>query len=264
MGKSKKGPHVPDIPQMPTAADVPDQRDEVTGTETVTITDANGKKTRVTRMLPRSAEEQALYDKSQQLIQATLGNIERLAVIDPMQAEEFRPFIASYENLLNTDLNKATAKARQAVETDLAHMGLSNSTAAAEMRAAMSGNEAEARTGIKDKARLMAQDMREQAINHQLTLNQVAGGVYGTDLQKRLSGRTADLSQNENALMQGWHRNNIQSSLGVAQLRQAAYAARGPSSRDQFLQFGATLGGRILGGPIGAQAANQAFKPKGT
>ncbi|CAK9254198.1 unnamed protein product [Sphagnum jensenii] len=67
--------------------------DEIAGAEAVTVTGADGKKRRVIRRLPRTKEEQAIYQKGQELMASALKNISQLYQYDPSSVVDFAPII---------------------------------------------------------------------------------------------------------------------------------------------------------------------------
>jgi hypothetical protein len=263
MSKSKKPPASPAVQLQSAIADPPNIRDEISGVEVVTETDAHGNKRRTARRLPRSTEDQAYFDKTQQIRQATLTAIERLSAIDPATAEEFYPLVQSYQSLMDTDLTKAAGKARSNMESDLATAGLSNSSSGAALRAALARNEMEARQGIAHQARLFAEEIKDRFIARQMGLHGLADEGIAQDEAKAQMGadRALGVQQSEIGHMTQRTAANNAAILGRHQLEVSAFNARKPGRTAQGLQAIGTIAGATLGGPIGGAMANRLLAP---
>jgi hypothetical protein len=79
-----------------------DVMDHVTGTQAITVTGPDGKKKRVIERLPRTSEEQALYEQAGELMTRAMTEIQRLNAYDPSALVDFAPFV-QVMNDLNRD-----------------------------------------------------------------------------------------------------------------------------------------------------------------
>lgn len=254
MGFFKKffgGSKAPAPPQIQTQApqyDVMDFVDEITGTETITTTDAAGKKKRITRRLPRSAEEQTIYDNATRLFNDSLKNIEALSAIDPSTAAEFAPYLESYKGNLDRSLTEAVTKTRGALESNLIKAGLQNSTSAAELRTALARDEMKERSLIGEKTRLAGEQLRDTQLQRQYNLLNTGASMRGQDLNTALAGKTGQLLQNEYQLDNQRFSNNINAQLGNYNMQMNAFNARKPGFGSDLLRVGGRFAARSLFG----------------
>ena len=64
--------NIPNLEKPPSVQDLEDVIDEISGTEAITVKGADGKKRRVVRRLPRTREEEALFQKGQGMMKTAL------------------------------------------------------------------------------------------------------------------------------------------------------------------------------------------------
>lgn len=165
-------PPAPQISAPPPAPEIMDIIDEITGTQSVIVTGADGKKKRVNSRLPRTPEEDAKFKAAEQLISSSMQNMIQLYKYDPASMIDFSPLVETFANInrermqalgqvanignIEQDVadfkrmqsslidEEYTIKNRSNEET-LAHRGRGSGTYAAESRAAMARNEVMAR-----------------------------------------------------------------------------------------------------------------------
>ena len=94
-------PQAPYYPPIPPKEELMDVIDKISGTQTITVTGADGKKRRVMERLPRTPEEQKLFDDAGELMDKSMAEIKRLNEYNPTEVIDFAPFV----NVMN-DLNK--------------------------------------------------------------------------------------------------------------------------------------------------------------
>ncbi len=167
MGRLFKGRTPPQAPQLPAqqaAPELMDVIDELSGVQTITVTGVDGKKRRVTQRLPLTPQEQQTLDQAKNLMNTAVNNIQRLYQYDPTTVVNYQPFIQAFSSINNErmrdlaqigDFKDIAEKVEQfreisrdltmkefdererMAEEGLARRGLSKSTQATELRAAM-------------------------------------------------------------------------------------------------------------------------------
>jgi hypothetical protein len=98
-GGNESPPPAPSYPPVPPPEELMDVIDQVTNTQTITVVGADGKKKRVIERLPRTPEEQALYDQAGLLMTRALTEIQRLNAYDPGALVDFAPFVQVMNDL---------------------------------------------------------------------------------------------------------------------------------------------------------------------
>lgn len=257
-------PPAPQIAPPPPPPEIMDFIDEISGTQTITVTGADGKKRRVTQRLPRTPEEEARYKAGEKLFSSALKNIQQLYKYDPKSSVDYAPLIKTFANLNKermADLSKIadlgnieqqvedfklmqntlmedefTAQNRTA-EDNLAHAGRGAGTFAEERRAALARNqdltrmqgnvnaamygedlatrrlarnkeafglneigrgtrlqEAQEKYGLAKEHEADMERRRQSAIAENQNLMGIGGNILGQDLNKNLSGKTAELA----------------------------------------------------------------------
>jgi hypothetical protein len=254
---SKKAPAQPVIQTQAPQYDVMDFTDEITGTETVTVTDASGKKKRITRRLPRSAEEQKIYDNATKLFNDSLNNIEALSVIDPSQAAEFAPYLQAYKGKLDRSLTEAVNRTRASLESNFVKAGLQDSTAATELRTALARDEMQQRGQLDEQVRLRGEDMRDKQLARQYGLMEVGANLRGQDLNTAMAGKTANLMQQEYALDNQRFTNNANAQLANYSMQLQRFNTPNKVGFGQELLRAAARGGvnMMFGGGFGSGRA---------
>lgn len=185
-------PPVQHISAPPPPEEIMDFIDEVSGTQTVTVIGANGKKQRVTQQLPRTPEEEALFKSGQQLTASALQNLQTLYQYDPQSMIDFAPLINTFANISNermqalgqvanigniaqdvdnfkqmqsTLIDEEYRIKNRSNEEALAHRGRGAGTYAAESRAAMARNEVMARQQGDINASVYGEDLAAKRLN---------------------------------------------------------------------------------------------------
>ena len=226
-GRSKP-PAAPQLPPPPKPEEILDVIDELTGTEAVTVTGADGKKRRVIRRLPRTREEEALFKKGQEIMQSSLNTITNLYQYDPASVIDFAPIIETFANInqeraeslaqiadlgnieqeianfrqMQSDLmQERFLSDRNRLEEDLAHKGLAASTTGREERNLLNRSERLAQS----QADLNALQFGESLADQRLGRNMNVFGLQEADRANRLQAsqleyelalqRKADLEQ---------------------------------------------------------------------
>ena len=96
-------PPPPQLPSPPPIEEMMDVIDEVNGVQSIVATDAvTGKKRRVIQKLPRSPEDQSLFDEAGRLMTRAIEESQRLYDYDPSQILNYAPFVTEI-NRLNTE-----------------------------------------------------------------------------------------------------------------------------------------------------------------
>lgn len=226
--RRSKPPSPPQLPEPPKPQEILDVIDELTGTEAVTVTGADGKKRRVIRRLPRTREEEALFKKGQEIMQSSLSAITNLYQYDPASVIDFAPIIETFANInqerteslaqiadlgniaqeidnfrhMQSDLMQERFLAdRNRLEEDLAHKGLAASTTGREERNLLSRSERLAQS----QADLNALQFGESLADQRFSRNSRVFGLQEADRANRLQAsqleydlalqRKADLEQ---------------------------------------------------------------------
>jgi hypothetical protein len=276
--------------------------DEITGTKTITVME-KGKKVRKHMALPRSKEEQALFEFAETMAASAVKNIKELYAYDPSSVVNYQPFIERIANLnhqtiqelsqitnlgniqadvdefkaMNNNINNQVfAKRYGDLEEGLSHSGLSNSTAAQQTRAALVREESLARQqgniastqyaeqlaqerlkrnaatfGLNEEGRSAQkreaemgynferqkqddlEERRLQAIRENMNQFQVASGIQGVDMNKKLASKAPELSNQMFQLssVDAISRANAENAKRASQFSMdtAAYNAKPPS-----------------------------------
>ena len=259
-------PDPPQLPEPPAPQELMDVIDEIAGAEAVTVTGADGKKRRVIRRLPRTKEEQAIYQKGQELMASALKNISQLYQYDPSSVVDFAPIIQTFANINNEQaqdlakigdfgditqeidnfkvmqkdlLDREYQKAQDTADESFVRRGYGrDSTGAAETRAALAGNYVQA----QQKSEVDAQNYGEDLASKRLTRNT---GVFNL----REAGRLNRLNA---AKLQYDLENKKKADL--EQLRQNAI-----NENHNQLQIGANLVGNDLNKAMGNRANQDAI-----
>ena len=101
-GDDSSPPPAPYYPPVPPKEELLDVIDHVTGTQAITVVGADGKKKRVVERLPRTPEEQKLYDEAGDLMNKAIVEIKKLSTYDPAAVVDFAPFV-DVMNSLNSE-----------------------------------------------------------------------------------------------------------------------------------------------------------------
>lgn len=165
-------PELQRVPNPPPIKEMMDFMNYLSGTQTVTVTGADGVKKRVTTRLPRTPEEMRVLQPAQDMFASAVNNLSQLFKYDPKSAISFFPVIDAVSEMNDATLkdlgqfanlgdlmekrqefrqmqreivDEKFAQAQMSNEERLAHSGRGSGTYAAESRAAMAGAHARAR-----------------------------------------------------------------------------------------------------------------------
>jgi len=240
---SDSPPEPPRLPPPPKPEEIMDYIDEVTGTQTITVTGADGKKRRVTQKLPRTEAEQRFVRQGEELIGRALRNINELYQYRPQDVVDFTPIINTFANINNERMNDLAQIANfgniqqevdnfrqiqrnlmdeeynrlnRTSETDLARRGLQNSTVGEERRALMARNQSLAR----QEGELKAQTFGEDLASRRLSRNAGAFALREEGRQGELLGaKTAyELAQQRQLDLERRRQQAIQENMGAFQV----------------------------------------------
>src|SRR5690349_11174940 len=96
---SDDGPQLQHIPDPPPEKKMMDFINHITGTESVTVTDVNGKPQRVIRRLPRRPGEEDRFQTGERLVANTINNLTKLSRYDPKSLIPFAPLVNTLVNM---------------------------------------------------------------------------------------------------------------------------------------------------------------------
>jgi hypothetical protein len=255
-GGNDSPPPAPSYPPVPPPEELMDVIDQITGTQTITVIGADGKKKRVIERLPRTPQEQKLYDQAGELMAKAVTEIQRLNEYDPSALVDFAPFV-QVMNDLNTERQQDIAELtklpdfnqtvqtfkdmnKRIVEDDfkrqenegreyLNRRGYGDSTAAIEMRNSLGKNRAQA-----------------------LEESQVRGDLYGEQLKSAdLANRHSAYGLREQGRMGQLQRAHLEHQLKLDQTHQL------DAARQQALQNQSGL--FAVGAGIRGEDANRAM-----
>lgn len=303
----------------PPREDFPDVIDEMNGVESRTVME-NGKKVRVIRALPKTEEEKALYKFAEDMLTSAIKNVKELYQYDPSKVVNYQPFIESVANLnnqrtrelsqitnlgdiqsyiddfksMNNQINdQVFAKRYGDLEEGLSHGGQSNSTAANQLRAALTSEESLSRQrgnieaniygeniasnrlnrnsqvfNLNEQGRLGhlreaemgynlerqkqtdLEERRLQAIRENMNQFQIATGMQGIDMNKKLASHAPELSNQIFQLnsVDALNRTNAENNkrMGQYNIDMAHYNAQPRSFGDIALEAGMTGLGSML------------------
>lgn len=180
-----EAPEMQAIPNPPSEKEMMDFVNYVTGTQTVTVTGADGKRQRLTTKLPRTPEQQRALQAGEDLLITSLEDIQKLYKYDPKSVISYAPLVQTVNNLNDETLrdlgqfanlgdieqrkqqfremnrtlvDEQFARERMSNEERLAHSGRGSGTYAAESRAAMARSQGLARAEGDARAVMGAED----------------------------------------------------------------------------------------------------------
>lgn len=215
-GGNDSPPAAPVIAAPPPPPEILDTIDEITGTETVTATDpATGKKKRITRSLPLSQEQQAILDRASQLMDTSIGEMNRLYTYGPQNIVDFAPFVETFNNLnaeRTADMQRLTqipdftsyvnefktmqrdilneefeTRANQ-LQEELNRTGYANSTASRELKSALAKQQSRANQQLGVDAMEYGQNLYDRDLGRR---SQEFGFREATRQGREASARTA-------------------------------------------------------------------------
>jgi len=208
-------PPAPYIPPPPPPQEILDVIDEVTGTQTITVVGSDGKKRRMIQKLPRTQEEEALYQEAGQLMDKAISEMKRLYDYDPSQLVHYAPFVdvinslnrersedmaeltkfpdfngyvEEFKGMQKSIIDEEYRRESNRLEENLAHKGLSDSTTGREERNLLTRHAATAR----QRAGVEAQLYRERLKGTDLANRSNAFGLREAGRQGRLSAAATE------------------------------------------------------------------------
>ncbi len=185
-------PPPPQLPPPPPPPEIMDVIDEISGTQSVIVTGADGKKRRVTSRLPRTPEEEQRFKAAEELIKSSMENIQTLYQYAPESLVDFAPIVNTFANInrermeslgkianignIQEDINRFKEMQSTLIdeqfnlrersnEERLAHSGRGSGTYAAESRAAMARAQGLARMEGDAKANIYGEDLASKRLN---------------------------------------------------------------------------------------------------
>lgn len=248
----------PQLPSPPPEQEMLDVIDEVNGVQSIVVTDAvTGKKRRLIQKLPRSAEDQALFDQAGTLMTRAIQEAQRLYDYNPNQIVDYAPFVQAinqiqserqadltalaqlpnfaeemtrFKEMQQTVLDDAYARQQNAQQEALNRMGYGQgSTASQEFNALLSSEKAKADQRLGVEAEQYGRDLRRQDLADRTSLyNLREAGRQGemTGLQANYAlqkDRQRDLeNQRDRALAHNRDLLNIGSAIRGADTAQRA------------------------------------------
>lgn len=264
-GKNRSGPQQQAIPNPPSEKEIMDFINYITGTQTVTVTGADGKRKRVTTRLPRTPEEQRILQPFADMIATAGVELPKLATYNPQSAIPFAPVVDAFANLNAETLKDLGQFARIADieqyqsnfkdmqraiideqfstrtrqnEERLARSGRGSGTYAAESRAAMAREHALARQIGDTRATQAAEDLAAK----RLSTNEQAFGLReqgrrGTleSVQADYALKKADEQDQENRRLQAMEEQKGLFDLGSNVIRYDESKALQDRTQDQSL-----------------------------
>lgn len=264
-------PQTPSIPPVPKPQEMMDVIDEVTGTQSITVTGADGKKRRIIQKLPRTREEEALYQEAGQLMDRAIGEMKRLYDYDPSQlvhygsfvnalnvlnqersqdmAEltqfpDFNRYVQEFKDMQKSIIDEEYMRSHNALEENLAHKGLADSTTGREERNLLTRNAAMARQRAGAEAQMMGEQLkgadlanRTNAFNLREATRQgrLSAAATEYELQKDYAAQLEE--QRDKALTHQSHLYNVAAGIRGADTNKAM-ATMAPNMA--LAEFGAT------------------------
>jgi hypothetical protein len=223
-----KPPAPPKMPDPPRPEDMIDVVDKIAGVQSVNVKGADGKTRRVIDRLPRTKEEQFLYDEAGVLMKNALGTLQELYKQDPLSALNYAPlidtvnhlntqraadierfvqmpdfsaFAQDFKKMQRTVIDEEFTKAKNAKQADLTRNGYGlDSTAWANASAALDREHAEAVAKNDVNAELTARELQEKDIkNRVLSYHLGEAGRQGEleAVQLMLSAEQQELAERE-------------------------------------------------------------------
>ncbi|MBI1362713.1 MAG: hypothetical protein GC134_01910 [Proteobacteria bacterium] len=164
-------PKVPSAPPPPPAATY---RDEIGGTEQVPITNPDGSTTYITRQLPLTEEQQQEKAAFEGIMQSALDEIKRLSTDDFADDPAVKSVLDDYTAEQSKVLSDVFTNRSDTEEAVLAKRGLADSSAAQDIRRQRQKDELDARSSLQRQANLLKDDIRNERINLQQNLYNIA------------------------------------------------------------------------------------------
>lgn len=149
-------------------------RDEVSGVEQVPVTNADGSITYITRALPLTVEQQAQRDQLDSIMSDSLAEIQKLSASDYAPDADTQRILGQWQdaqkNLLATQYTSRSLNEEEA----LAKRGISDSTAAQEVRRQRALDQQQSEQNVGLQADEMANQVKADKLSLQQSLYNLA------------------------------------------------------------------------------------------
>lgn len=200
-------PEYQQMPQPPKMEDIMDVIDTINGVQSITRKGVGGKSQRVIERLPRTREEEILYNEAGRMMTETMRNIQTLSAIDPNSALNFAPYVNAirglneersadiarlvqmpdfqqftqqFKDMEQTSIRERFRDFRNAKQSELAGMGYGmDSTAWSNADAAIKAEEEKALRGI---------DVRSQQLGQEFARGELQNRILGYNLGEESRG----------------------------------------------------------------------------
>ena len=149
-------------------------RDEINGVEQVPVTNADGSITYVTRALPLTAEQQAQKEQLDSIMAESLTEIQKLSASDYAADEATQKVLDQWQAAQKDLLGTQYTGRSQSEEEALARRGISDSTAAQEVRRQRSLDQQKAEQNLGAQTDEMANQIRADKLSLQQNLYNIA------------------------------------------------------------------------------------------
>ena len=215
-------------------------RDEINGVEQVPITNPDGSVVYITRALPLTAEQQAEREQLDAIMGESLAEIRKLSATDYAPDDATQKVLGQWEQAQTKLLERQTGQRAKSEEETLARRGLSDSTAAQDVRRQRLLDTQDAEQNLS----LLKDDMASQVRGDKLALQQNLYNLAAASSDGK-AVRTAQAAANAQS-----------NTLALNAQRQASlldYYGRGSSAFGSAFgnSIGGTLGKAVVGGATG-------------
>ncbi|MBI1308716.1 MAG: hypothetical protein GC129_02510 [Proteobacteria bacterium] len=236
-------------PSAPPAPPPSTLRDEVNGVEQVPVTNADGSVTYVTKSIPLTADQQAQKDELDKIMQDSLAQIQELSATGYTPDADTQKVLDQWQGVQEKLLADQARARTQQEEQSLAQRGLSDSSAALEVRRKRSLDQQTTEQNLQLQKDELANQVRSDKLALQQNLYNLASSTNSVNAAKTQQAATQQQSQ-MSAM-------NLQRQASLLDY----YNAQGSGGTAFGNAFGGglgrTLGGTVgtaLGGPVGGVA----------
>lgn len=252
------------VPSPPEAEKTPNFESVISGVRRRVVQGPDGRETIIEERLPLSPEEQLLENKLKQIRDENLKRIEQLSgVASAMDIPEFQETINAFRNTQLRGLETSQRAVSQAQEEVLAQRGIESGTSSTELRDVRERAFVEQRQNLEDQTRLLAEDLRGQAISRAQNLFGLATGrqdVQFAQLANTLArGQSGAIGQQQ--ATNTANQQAFQNQLQVAQLQNQNKQA-GLSNLTGLASLGMLAAGPMGFGWLGKKAAQDLLTKK--
>lgn len=181
--------------KKPSAPPKVSYKDEVNGVEQVPVTNADGSITYVTRKLPLSEEEQRKKSELDKMADDALAEIKLLTSEDYIASESTQKLLNDWQAGQQEILNESFDDRKESEADKLAKRGLSDSTAARTVTRQTKQDEFDANKQVDRERSLMANNIRQNELNNQQNLYNLAQNQLNYDQAQIQKSANANLSK---------------------------------------------------------------------